>query len=248
MKALILAAGEGERVKKLVMDRPKTLISLEGAPLLNRVLDILKESGVNEVFIVVGYLGDKIIEEIGDKYGDLKISYVENTDWRKGNLYSLLAAERKLKENFLLMMSDHLYDPQRAIKVIEEMRRELKSSVLLAVDRKKPTEEDTKVLEKDEKILRIGKSVEGNCVDTGLFLCSPKIFPYAERAARKGRGELSDCITEAANARDAEIFDVAISGISDPPFWIDIDTPEDLTKAEEFLISQKGGFINRAKT
>jgi len=242
MKALIIAAGEGRRLASLTKDKPKGLVGLLGLSLLERVILTAKQAGIWEFLVVTGYLKNKMKRELGDgsKYG-VKISYIENTEWRRGNGVSLLKAKESLKEDFILLMSDHIFDDRILRKLASS---ELRSSVVLAVDRREPLPGDTVVLERKGKIVEIGKDIErSNCVDTGIFLCSPKIFSYVEEAVKEGREELAAGIARAAKNRDAQVFDIAkIESYASKmrkeitPWWIDIDTEQDLGRAEKIII------------
>lgn len=242
MKALIIAAGQGSRLNHLTKDEPKPLIQLLGLSLIERVILIAKQAGIDEFLITVGYRGDKIRENLGDgKSLGVRIDYVENREWEKGNGISVLKAAGSLSENFILLMSDHIFDA-RILK--ELLDYDIESSVVLAVDRREPSPGDTKVLEKRGKIVKIGKGIEAsNCIDTGIFLCSPGVFAYAEEAVEEGKTELADCIDMAAGNRDAEIFDITrIESYASQmrkeirPWWIDIDTEKDLIEAKEMII------------
>ena len=228
--ALVLAAGEGSRLREYAS--PKPLVKVAGMPLIGRVLHGLAEAGVREVWIAVGYKADMIRRTIGNNYAGLKIQYVNVKDWKKGNLYSLLVAQRIFKQNFLLCMGDHIFDPEIPKKIINS---KLDSAVVLAIE--KVPEEDTKVLEKEGTILEIGKRLAQSnvAIDTGLFLCSPKVFEYASLAAKEGASELADCIRIAGRSGDAQVVDV--SG----HLWVDIDTKQDLDHAERLIVenSQK---------
>ncbi len=242
MKALIIAAGEGTRLNRLTEDKPKPLIQLLGLSLIERVLLTAKQAGIGEFFIVVGYLGDRIISKLGDgsRYG-VEINYIENKEWQKGNGVSVLNAREFLDENFILLMSDHIFDARILSELIDYDGR---SAVVLAVDRREPLSGDTKVLEKNGRIIDIGKDIENqNGIDTGIFLCSPEIFSYVEEAVKEGNTELADGIAEAARNEDAEIFDITLieSYASKmrkeiKPWWIDVDTEEDLRRAKEMII------------
>ncbi|GAG71885.1 unnamed protein product, partial [marine sediment metagenome] len=234
MKALIIAAGKGSRSGSLTKDEPKPLVRLLGLSLVERVILTAKEVGIDEFVIVIGYLGGKIKEKLGNgkRYG-MKIAYIENTEWERGNGISVLKAKESLKENFILSMSDHIFD-SRILK--ELINYDLKSSVILAVDKREPLPGDTRVLEKKGKIAEIGKDIEKtNCIDTGIFLCSPKIFSYVQETVKEGREEFADGIALAAKNKDAEVFDITriesyVSKMRKEikPWWIDIDTEEDL--------------------
>jgi len=242
VKALIIAAGRGSRLDNLTRDIPKALIPLLGLPLIERVVLTTKEAGINEYVIVVGYLGYKIKAVLGN--GDrfrVKIDYLENEEWQKGNGVSVLKAKELLNDNFFLLMSDHIFDARIPKGLVNY---EMRGAVVLAIDRREPLLGDTKVLEKNGKIIEIGKDIEeSNCIDTGIFLCSPKIFSYIEDAVKKGKTKLSDGIARAAENGDAEIFDITqinsyISSMRKEieAFWMDIDTKKDLSKAKKLLI------------
>jgi len=225
IEALVLAAGEGSRLRKYA--KQKTLHHIAGVPLLGRILQGLKETGINSVYIVIGYEGDEIRQEIGENYAGLDVSYVMAKNWEKGNLHSFLAAKGIFKKDFILCMGDHIFDSQIVESLINV---NLNDALVLAVDRVGYTSDDTKVREHDGMILNIGKHINpSNCVDTGFFLCSPKIFSYAERAAKQGASELADCIRLAAQNKDAQVLDIG------GHYWVDVDTKKDIERAKRLL-------------
>ena len=242
MKALIIAAGDGGRLGNLTKHKPKPLIQLLGLSLIERVILTAKQAGINEFVITIGYLCDKVKAKLGNgnRYG-VKINYIENSEWMKGNGFSVLRAKELLNENFILLMADHIFD-SRILKELVDC--DVRSSVILAVDRRKLIKGDTKVLEKNGRIVDIGKDIEeSNCVDTGFFMCSSKIFHYIEESLKEGKKELTDGIAKAAGSGDAHVFDIAeIEGYNSKmrktikPWWIDIDTEEDLRKARKIII------------
>ncbi len=242
MKALIIAAGRGSRLNDLTEDKPKSLIQLLGLSLIQRIILTSKQVGIDEFVIVIGYLGDKIKANLGDgSRFDVKIDYIENKEWEKGNGVSVLKAKELLKENFILLMADHIFD----LRILKELfNSNMRSSIILSIDRKEPLPGDTKVLEKNGKIVDIGKNIEeSNSIDTGILLCSPKIFSYIEEAIKEGKAELADGIAKAAKNRDAETFDITqIESYASKmrkdikPWWIDIDKEKDLRKAQEMII------------
>jgi CDP-L-myo-inositol myo-inositolphosphotransferase len=223
--ALILAAGQGSRIKEVCKVKP--LLNVAGIPLLGRVLRGLKDAGIERVYVVVGHESEAIRERIGENYAGLNIHFVVAKDWEKGNLYSLLSSKSFCERDFILCMADHIFDP--AI-VKDLLNVDLKGALVLAIDRAACGPNDTKVQEQNGRIVDIGKTINRwNCVDTGFLLCSPRIFEYAEMAAAQGASELADCIRLAARKGDAHVFDV--SG----HFWIDVDTQEDLKRAKKLL-------------
>jgi len=245
MKALIIAAGKGSGFGGLTKDGPKPLVRVLGLSLIERVILTAKQAGIDELVVVVGYLGEKIRARLGDggKLG-VKITYIENTNWKTGNGVSVFKAKELLKEEFVLLMADHIFDNRILRELIAHHMRNMRSSVLLAVDREEASSGDTKVLEKKGRIVDIGKGIEeSNCRDTGIFLCSPKIFFYIAEALKEGKTELADGIRKAALRRDAQIFDITqinryVRSMRKDiePFWVDVDTKKDLLKAKKLLI------------
>jgi CDP-L-myo-inositol myo-inositolphosphotransferase len=242
MKALILAAGSGSRLGSLTSNKPKALIQLLGISLIERVILTAKQAGISEFLIVCGYLGGKIKSQLGDgERFRVKIAYITNEEWQEGNSVSVLKAKDYLKEKFILLMSDHIFDSRILTELV---KFETNSSIVLVVDGKEPSECDTKVLEKRGIIKAIGKHIEeSNCRDTGILLCSPKIFSYIQETLEEERTELADSINKAAKSGDAEIFYITqIESYASKmrkeiePWWIDIDTEKDLTKAKEMII------------
>jgi CDP-L-myo-inositol myo-inositolphosphotransferase len=242
MKAVILAAGEGTRLGSLTKNKPKALVKLLGISLIERVILSAKQAGINTFLIVYGYRGEQLMGYLGngERFG-VRIDYIFNENWQRGNAVSALKARGFIDENFVLLMSDHIFDSRILSNLINH---DAESSIVLAVDRKAPSEGDTKVREKRGKIVEEGKDIEkSDCIDTGIFLCSPKLFFYLEKILEEGRSELSDCINKAAKNGDVEIFDITqIDSYASKmrkeiePWWVDIDTEKDLTKAKEMIL------------
>ncbi|PVX24439.1 MAG: hypothetical protein CW716_10090 [Candidatus Bathyarchaeum sp.] len=228
--ALVLAAGKGSRLKDYT--KQKTIHYIDGVPLLGIILQGLKDAGIQSVVIVIGYEADNIQQEIGNNYLGLNITYVVAKNWEKGNLHSFLSAKSALKDNFILCMGDHIFDS----RIVENLIRfEHKNSIVLAIDRVGHASDDTKVLEQDGVILNIGTGIHpSNGVNTGFFLCSPKMFSYAEMVAEQGKEELDDCIRVAAKNKDTQVLDV--SG----HYWVDVYNKEDLERAKMVLAKKFG--------
>lgn len=234
-KALIIAAGNGSRLKTETDDTPKPLRKVAGVPLLNRVIHLAKKAGITEFVIVVGHQKEKIIKELTDSKLPVKITFVENPDWQKSNGVSVLKAKDELKENFVLLMSDHLFD----FKTLEKFSKANlgDNRALLAVDyRIKDVfdlDDATKVEEVGGKIKTIGKTISSyNCIDTGMFLMTPEIFTLLDETYKiKGDTSLSDGI-QALSARN-QMGTWDIQGA----FWQDVDTPEMFKHAEDHLFN-----------
>lgn len=118
MEALIIAAGQGSRLRKRFSTKP--LLKIFGLRLLERIILSAKNAGIHDFKIVLGYKAALIKKEIGngEKYG-VHIEYILNPDWKNGNGVSVLKAKDHMKERFLLLMSDHIFDASILKKLLQ---------------------------------------------------------------------------------------------------------------------------------
>jgi len=120
VKCLIIAAGKGHRLRSKGDSKP--LVPLLGIPLIERVIRCAHEAGVDDFFVVTGYQGESIRSFLGmlaDRL-DIRITSIINEDWEKENGISVLKARNFLKEPFLLLMADHLFDPSIVRNLFEQ--------------------------------------------------------------------------------------------------------------------------------
>jgi choline kinase len=225
VKALILAAGLGSRLRELGNSKPLTL--LEGIPLIERIVRQSVEGGVSEFVVVVGYMGDEVTAFLENLSKELKvrIQCVTNDAWNKGNGRSVLAARALLDGPFHLMMADHLFDP--AILRALRAKQLHDGKVRLAVDTNLTNpwvdlNDVTKVRQQNGLVADIGKNIEQyNCFDTGFFYCTPALFDAIERSIEKtGDDSLSGGMRELGRANAVEALDIGRLE------WIDIDDPK----------------------
>ena len=109
MKAIIIGAGRGSRLKHLTEEIPKTLVPIVGRPMLDSILDALAAGGFKreDVIFICGYKK----EVIQERYPAL--NYIENRDWERNNiLLSLLHARHEMKDGFVSTYADIVYRPE----------------------------------------------------------------------------------------------------------------------------------------
>ncbi len=123
MKAVILAAGRGQRMQLLTVSTPKPLLKVNGKPIIDYILGALPEE-IDEIIIVIDYLGNQISNHVfqwcdENSSGIKKIQYVQGSS--KGNAYSFLATRKYLKdERFLLMYGDEIPNPENVKRCLEK--------------------------------------------------------------------------------------------------------------------------------
>ncbi|MCG6837364.1 aminotransferase class I/II-fold pyridoxal phosphate-dependent enzyme (plasmid) [Fusobacterium vincentii] len=127
MKAIILAAGMGSRLKELTSSIPKCMIEINGESLIKRLLKILIKYKVNDIVLVVGYKQEVLMDYISKLKLDIKVTYIYNKDYNiTNNIYSLFLAKPEiLKEDILLLESDLIFDEQVIEKLISSPEKNL---------------------------------------------------------------------------------------------------------------------------
>jgi choline kinase len=201
--------------------------------LLERTVGCCRAAGVERILVVTGFRAELVAAEVAriDR-GDLEV--VHNPDWRRANGLSLYACREELDEAFLLMMSDHLFDPTILADLAQAPAPD--GSVILAVDGKIDSvfdlDDATKVRVEDGRIVAIGKELtDYNFIDCGLFRCTPAIFDALgqARAERGGDSSLSQGMQILGQLGRFLPFDIG------GRWWQDVDTPEMLEHASKLL-------------
>jgi NDP-sugar pyrophosphorylase family protein len=109
--ALLLAAGTGTRLQPLTLNAPKCLTEVGGIPILERLVHNLRAQGIKRLVVVIGHLGHHIQEFLRQHKGDMRVDYVVNPDYKiTNNIYSLWLARQQIREPFLLIESDLVFE------------------------------------------------------------------------------------------------------------------------------------------
>ena len=228
-QCLILAAGSGTRIRSVSAGLPKPLVEFRGKPILEHVIRRASQAGIEKFVIVVGYRSDLIREWFDGRSLGVSVTFVENSDYHKSNGISALKARDEIHEDFLLLMADHIFEPETARVLLKQ--RLQPGEVILAVDpninRIFDLDDATKVRRDGECIVDIGKDIAHyDALDTGMFLCSPALFCRLEAATKDGNCSLSDGMRQLANERRLRAMEIGEAQ------WQDVDTPEALAYAE----------------
>jgi choline kinase len=229
-QCLILAAGNGTRLRPVSYGLPKPLVPFRGKPILEHVILRAHQAGIDDFVIVVGYRSDLIRRWLDSRWlGNVSVTLVENPDYHKQNGVSALKAKDVIRENFLLLMADHVFEPETAKVLMDQPLAP--GEVILAVDPKIDRvfdlDDATKVRREGDRIVDIGKEIaKYDALDTGMFLCSPALFDKLQAATRDGNCSLSDGMRQLARERNLRALEIGEA------HWQDVDTPEALAHAE----------------
>jgi D-glycero-D-manno-heptose 1,7-bisphosphate phosphatase len=110
MKTIIMAGGRGSRISSVVSDIPKPMIRIEGKPVLQREIECLRDQGYSDIVLTVSHLAEQIIDYFGDgsSLGVHIEYYIEKTPL--GNAGALFQMRNQLKNDFLLLNADSIFD------------------------------------------------------------------------------------------------------------------------------------------
>ena len=226
---VILAAGEGARLGVGL----KPLARVGGVTLLERSIATLRRAGIERVVVVAGHAKEELKGFVARKRLDVEV--VDNDDFALGNGSSALVGGRAAGGRFVLVMVDHVFDPDEIHRVLAN-----EAPFVAAVDRTPrfcDVDECTKVRLDGSRVVAVGKQMEAyDAVDAGLFVCDASVLGAAERALAAGEGTWND-VKRRCLAEGAEIVAVDLEGA----FWLDVDTPEERARAERLLVQRAAG-------
>ena len=240
MKAVVLAAGEGVRLRPITSTRPKHLIKVGGKPILEHCLNAVKLSGIEEATIVVHYMADAIRQYFGDgKRCGLKIDYVEQKE-ALGTGNAVAVVEPYVKDEFLLVYGDLLFSPATIKMVVDSHAKERPTATMAVVPVEKPENYGIVELENDKDIKRIVEkpSLEeapSNLANAGIYVFPEEIFQKIQQTSASARGEWE--ITDAISMllREKKRFLAVKLSRND---WLDIGRPWDLLEADRWALAR----------
>lgn len=231
--ALLLVAGMGTRLQPLTLNAPKCLTEVGGIPILGRLVNNLRAQGVNRLIVVIGHLGDHIQEFLEKNASDMRVDYVVNPDYRTtNNIYSLWLARQQVREPFLLVETDLLFE--------DWMLDDLLQPDKMAISRRLPWMNGTTVeLGTENQVTAF--NMNGDFCDASSQYKTVNLYTFSLHSWKKieerlGRfvseGRLGDyyevvfaeMIAEGTLSFDAVFFD--------EDRWYEVDTGVDLHEAE----------------
>jgi choline kinase len=220
-RAIILAAGKGERLVS-GMSFPKPLKRVGGLPLIVRAIRNLERAGIEEVVVIVGYMGDVLERGLSRYKFNLDVRFVLNDEFEKPNGTSLLKAKQFVEGPTFVLMSDHLWAPE-LITPIEACVLGPGEAVLgidFDIQRCVDIPDATKVFLEGDRIVKISKELpEYHALDTGVFKITEALIEELERANGPKGCSLSAGVQALAARGCMRAVSVGAA------MWIDVDTP-----------------------
>ena len=239
MKAVILAAGQGTRIRSIHGERPKCLIDVDERTILDHQLDALGIAGINDVAIVVGYKKEQIIAHVRQRNQPRqKIHFIENPAFAlTNNIYSLWLSRGWLRgDTFVCLNADVIFDPEILASAVRSW-----APISMIVD---PLwrEETMKVIVSGDRVVRMSKKISREEF-SGTYI---GITVFNRAIHERFFGRMRDVISA---GRIKEFFNVAVQELADEGVrvgftstdglpWAEIDDPFDLTFAQQSVFPQ----------
>lgn len=223
MKAIILCAGRGTRLKPLTDTTPKTLLPVQGEPILRHILRELPED-ITEVFLVIDYLGEKIQDFVKNKSYPFSISCVEQIPYKKGTGAALLSVKPFINkgERFLVLNGDDLIKKRDLENLLLHPRSfQVQHAILPG---------HYKIVSREEFLSHFEPQTDeekekGALVATGAYVLDSNFFDFEPREV--WGGEIGIPQTLVAHTHDYPITTVVCTS------WEPINTIEHLKRANK---------------
>ena len=246
MKAVILAAGKGTRMRELTHALPKPMLKVQGKPILEHILEGIVRAGVREVFIVTGWRAETIETHFGDgaKWG-ARVVFGRQAEQNGTGKAADPAREFLGASPFILTYGDILVSPDTYPRMIQRFHEDSFSGVITVTKGEdvtqggvnffddqfclkrlveKPTREQIEQLRR-EGWFRPGEPVWYNA---GIYIFKPSLFEFTARLEKSPRGEyeLTDAISALVAAQHR------LAGFEIQGRWVDVRDPEVLARLE----------------
>lgn len=228
VQAVVLAAGIGRRLQPLTNGTPKTLLNVNGRPILRHILDALATTGYERVTVVTGYEADQV-RAFCERYGRLAFEFVHSETYHEtNNSYSLWLAREHLREGFTLINSDTLFPAD----CLDRLRKHAGSALVVDATTQLG-EEAMKVRVENGRVLAIGKDLDRA---EGEYIGLCKFEPGDATALIRSLDDLvnRDLTNEwYESAFDQLTADGSLGIVEIHDDWIEIDDREDLRAGQQ---------------
>lgn len=245
MKAVVLAAGKGTRMEPLTDTRPKVMLPVAGRPILEYLLEMLRDAGISDLVLVTGYMPKRVQDYFGDGSRlDLSIEYVEQTK-QLGTAHAIGVAHALVDEAFIALNGDLLLESATLQSFLNNINQDCEA-VMALKEVSNPSGLGVIQVDGDRVVKIIEKPVKPptNLVNAGIYFFQPDIFDAIESTQSSSRDEyeITDTLQNMINADKH----VACHLIEED--WIDIGRPWDLLEANEQLLKSAGASAQEART
>jgi len=226
MKAGIIAAGVGQRLKKEGISTPKPLIEVAGKPLIRRAIEAAIYAGASYIACIVNDIEKEVEQYIRKETWPVALKLVVKTT--SNSMESLFNIAPFLDEPFLLLTVDAIY-PLDTLRDFVNKAKLLDKDGALAITRYVDDERPLWVrLEDDYRITEIGSDIKADYITAGFYYFKPTIFQLIDEAKKMNLNALRQFLSFLVK-NGYKLYGIPVSKV------IDLDHAEDIKKAEILL-------------
>lgn len=221
--AVVLAGGEGRRLRPLTKNRPKPMLPAGNRPILEHVLDTLVDADIERIVLVVGYKRDRVQEYFGPSYRDIPIEYAVQ-EKELGSGHALLQAREIIDDPMLVLNGDRVIDPGIVTDVAGTFAARGEPTMAV-MEHPEAHSFGAVTLEGDRVAELVEKPMAGEyrLINAGVYAFTPGIFEMlAETSKREGELDLTAAISRRIDA------DEPVQAVRTDGLWADATFPWDL--------------------
>jgi NDP-sugar pyrophosphorylase family protein len=218
--AVVLAAGEGTRLRPLTRNRPKPMLPAADRPILEYVFDALVEAGMDRLVCVVGYKHDRVQDHFGPTYRDRPIEYVRQHK-QLGSGHALLQARSAVDGPALVVNGDRLVEVGMVERVVDTFERDDPAAALAVLQHPDAQQYGAVVLQNDEIVEIIEKPTTDDyrLINAGIYAFGADIFDaIADTPRSAGELALTDTISRLVDEE-------RVQGVHCEGMWVDATYP-----------------------
>lgn len=240
--AVVLAAGEGTRLRPLTRHRPKPMLPAANRPILEYVLDALVDAGIEDLHVVVGYKRDRVQNHFGASYRGREITYHHQRK-QLGSGHALLQAETGLESDFLVVNGDQIVH-QEMIRAVIEAHTVKDVATLAIVESDQASSYGAVRMDGDRVTEIVEKPVDDTyrLLNAGVYAFAPSFFSEIEQTPRQhGELALTDTLGTLIHEDQQCVRGVRATGV-----WWDATYPWDLLSVARALVTR--GLVSEPET
>ncbi|MFQ3319727.1 MAG: UDP-N-acetylglucosamine diphosphorylase/glucosamine-1-phosphate N-acetyltransferase [Natronomonas sp.] len=226
MQTVILAAGEGTRMRPLTETVPKPMLPVADRPLCAHTADAAVAAGASELVFVVGYEAEAVREYFGDEYRDIPVSFAVQ-DEQLGTAHAVRAASEHIDGEFAVLNGDNLYDPES----VDDLFDAAPSIAAIEVD----DPSNYGVLSTDDDVVTgiVEKPADppSSLANAGAYTFPEATLAWLDvEASQRGEYEITDVVARVI--REYDVTPVTLSR------WLDVGRPWELLEANEWKLGE----------
>lgn len=235
MKAVILSAGEGTRLRPFTVSKPKVMISIANRPIVEYVIEALTKNGIRDIIMVVGYKKERIMSHFKDgKNFNTNITYVTQKKQvgKLGTAYALSMAKDHIDDEFLVVAGDNIVAPN----VISDLIKKRKGTSMAITKSDIPSKYGVVTLSGSVVKSIVEKPMEkiSDLISTGIYSFKPDIFNAIDLLMSQRKYDLTSVIQSLTPKE-------SVKGITTQGMWVDAVYPWDLLHVNACALSKAKG-------